>query len=52
MNSQLSGEKASSSRELRRTLEDVSRLSTETSERDRTIYSLRMIEAQQDTLLR
>lgn len=52
MNSQLSGEKASPSREPGRTLEDVSRLSTETSERDRTIYSVRLIEGQRDTLLR
>ncbi|PQP04396.1 hypothetical protein C5612_10405 [Pseudomonas frederiksbergensis] len=52
MNSQLSSEKANLSRELKKTLEDVGRLNTETSERDRTIYSLRMIEAQRDNLLR
>jgi len=52
MNSQLSSEKTSLSRELKKALEDVGRLNTETSERDRTIYSLRMIEAQRDNLLR
>jgi hypothetical protein len=51
MNSQLSNEKTNLSRELKKALEAVGRLNADTSERDRTIYSLRMVEAQRDTLL-